>query len=57
VLREHACPRMIHGHTHRPAQHIHEIDGRRCERWVLADWYKSGSYLVCDATGCRSVAL
>jgi UDP-2,3-diacylglucosamine hydrolase len=57
VLREHACPRMIHGHTHRPALHAHKIDGRECERWVLADWYASGSYLVCDSSGCRSVVL
>ena len=57
VFREHAFPRMIHGHTHRPALHRHSIDGKNCERWVLADWYASGSYLVCDAAGCRSVAL
>jgi UDP-2,3-diacylglucosamine hydrolase len=57
VFREHGYPRMIHGHTHRPAIHHHSIDGRACERWVLSDWYTSGSYLVCDAAGCRSVAL
>jgi UDP-2,3-diacylglucosamine hydrolase len=57
VFREHGCPRMIHGHTHRPALHRHTIDGRHCERWVLADWYDRGSYLVCDADGCRSAAI
>ena len=56
VLRKHGYPRLIHGHTHRPAQHWHEVDARRCERWVLADWYQSGSYLQCDAGGCRAVA-
>jgi len=56
-LRDHGYPRLIHGHTHRPALHEHSVDGRRCERWVLADWYTSGSYLHCDAQGCRVVRL
>ena len=57
ALREHGYPRLIHGHTHRPALHEHVVNGRHCERWVLADWYTSGSCLVCDATGCRVIRL
>jgi UDP-2,3-diacylglucosamine hydrolase len=57
VLRSHGYPRLIHGHTHRPALHQHVIDGHHCERWVLADWYARGSYLHCDATGCRVIEL
>ena len=57
ALRAHAYPRLIHGHTHRPAKHIHHVDGRSCERWVLADWYYSGSYLRCDERGCAPVRL
>ncbi|MGQ0578765.1 MAG: UDP-2,3-diacylglucosamine diphosphatase [Betaproteobacteria bacterium] len=57
VLRSHAYPRLIHGHTHRPARHEHVVDGRSCERWVLADWYEQGSYLICDAAGCRAVQM
>jgi len=57
VLREHAYPRLIHGHTHRPARHIHRVDGRNCERWVLSDWYRAGSYLRCDERGCTPVEL
>ena len=57
VLRQYGCPRMIHGHTHRPAVHDHLVNGRHCERWVLADWYTSGSYLHCDAAGCRVVTV
>jgi UDP-2,3-diacylglucosamine hydrolase len=57
VFRQNGCTRMIHGHTHRPALHHHVIDGRLHERWVLADWYDRGSYLRCDADGCRSMAL
>lgn len=52
VLREHGYPRLIHGHTHRPARHIHEVDGRICERWVLSDWGEKGGFLCCDHTGC-----
>jgi UDP-2,3-diacylglucosamine hydrolase len=57
VLREHNYPRLIHGHTHRPATHHHVVDGRTCERIVLADWYGKGSYLECDGNGCRAVTI
>jgi len=56
-LRRQGYPRLIHGHTHRPARHEHVVDGKTCERWVLADWYDHGSYLVCDASGCRAQPL
>lgn len=52
VLREHQACRLIHGHTHRPAQHVHHVDGRVCERWVMPDWYTRWGCVVCDATGC-----
>jgi len=51
AFREHACTRMIHGHTHRPACHRYMIEGRVCERWVLGAWYSAGSYLQCDRLG------
>ncbi|MPZ43517.1 MAG: UDP-2,3-diacylglucosamine diphosphatase [Betaproteobacteria bacterium] len=54
AFRDCGCTRMIHGHTHRPARHEYRIDGRLCERWVLADWYRAGSYLRCDASGCTA---
>lgn len=57
ILRRYDYPRLIHGHTHRPAHHDHVVDGRRCERRVLADWYQTGSYLRCDETGCSSVQI
>ncbi len=56
-LRRHGYPRLIHGHTHRPARHLHTVDGHTCERWVLADWYQGGSYLACDAGGCRALTV
>ena len=45
AFRRHRVDRMIHGHTHRPGHHQMEVDGRRCERWVLPDWYERGGYL------------
>jgi UDP-2,3-diacylglucosamine hydrolase len=57
LLREHGYPRLIHGHTHRPAIHEHLVDGHRCERWVLADWYASGSYLRCAGRDMTAVTL
>jgi UDP-2,3-diacylglucosamine hydrolase len=52
TLREHQVRRLIHGHTHRPAQQVHTVDGHDCERWVLPDWYARWGYVVCDAAGC-----
>jgi len=56
AFRENGVTRMIHGHTHRPAFHLHELgDGNQAERIVLADWYRSGSYLEVSAQGARSI--
>ncbi|MDC0183077.1 UDP-2,3-diacylglucosamine diphosphatase [Nitrosomonadales bacterium] len=38
-------PIMIHGHTHRPKKHKYVWKDYACERWVLNDWYESGSFL------------
>lgn len=54
AFRRHGVRRIIHGHTHRPADHAMEADGFRYERIVLADWQPQRiEYLVCDAAGCR----
>ena len=52
VLHEQQVSRLIHGHTHRPAQHVHAVNGHDCERWVVPDWYTRWGYVVCDAAGC-----
>ena len=57
ILRRTGCARLIHGHTHRPARHEIVVDGRACERFVLADWYARGSYLRADPAGLRAVTL
>ena len=51
AFRRHHATRLIHGHTHRPARHVHAVDGRDCERIVLADWRDAGAYLEVDAGG------
>ncbi len=56
-FRQTGCLRLIHGHTHRPAQHRMTVDGLERERWVLPDWYSSGGYLRCDSQGCRLMPL
>ncbi|NOT89101.1 MAG: UDP-2,3-diacylglucosamine diphosphatase [Lysobacter sp.] len=48
---------IIHGHTHRPAIHVLDVDGRNCERIVLGDWYTQGSVLRADAGGMQLSAL
>lgn len=52
VLQAQQVSRLIHGHTHRPAKHTHEVDGHHCERWVVPDWYARCGYVVCDGAGC-----
>ncbi len=51
LLRQHRYPRLIHGHTHRPARHLHHLDGHTCERWVLGDWDNRANALRCDSDG------
>lgn len=57
AFRDSGCAVMIHGHTHRPARHVHRVDGTERVRWVLADWYDRGSYLEATADGIRSVEM
>jgi UDP-2,3-diacylglucosamine hydrolase len=45
AFRQHKVTRLVHGHTHKPGHHTLEVDGHRCERWVLPDWYGPGGYL------------
>ena len=47
-------PRMIHGHTHRPARHRSIVDGTPRERLVLADWDDRGYFLEIDSNGART---
>lgn len=57
LLRDHHYPRLIHGHTHRPALHHHTVDNKHCERWVLGDWHTTGNALRCDASDCGTLII
>lgn len=45
TMRRHQVQYLIHGHTHRPAVHQLEINGRAGERWVLGAWHHEGSMI------------
>lgn len=53
AFRASGAMRMVHGHTHRPARHALEVDGRPCERWVLGDWHANGWVMTVDRAGAR----
>ena len=54
MFKQYDVQRMIHGHTHRPAHHHLNLNGKKYERWVLPDWYgDGGGYIVCDAERCQ----
>jgi UDP-2,3-diacylglucosamine hydrolase len=57
ALRMAGTATLLHGHTHRPAIHPLQVDGRGCTRIVLGDWYTQGSLLRWDASGPELVSL
>lgn len=48
VMAQHQVPLMIHGHTHRPAIHELEVNGKLAQRIVLGDWDSEIWYLAMD---------
>jgi UDP-2,3-diacylglucosamine hydrolase len=57
LLRGHGRSLLIHGHTHRPAIHHFQVDGRPCMRCVLPSWDELPGYLELDADGPRLLTL
>ena len=54
AFSQHGAQRLIHGHTHRPADHDYDIGGHRCRRHVLADWHPGRcEALRVDASGVQ----
>ena len=39
-MLRHGVSRLIHGHTHRPADHSFDLDGHQGKRIVLAEWHE-----------------
>ena len=46
TFRQYEYPVLVHGHTHRPARHEHQVEGHACVRFVLRDWHAVGGYLA-----------
>jgi len=42
---------MVHGHTHRPAEHDFMIDAKKIKHIVLGDWRDKACYLRIDKEG------
>jgi UDP-2,3-diacylglucosamine hydrolase len=60
ALERAPCNILVHGHTHRPAIHTLDVDGRVCSRIVLPDWDYDrlparAGWLVLDADGPRLI--
>ena len=45
AMRNHGVSTLIHGHTHRPAVHELDLDGKPARRIVLAEWIEKGQAL------------
>lgn len=52
AMHHYGVKRLIHGHTHRPADHLLHMGTQRGERLVLADWRAERmEYLLIDDQG------
>ena len=45
-LRQYGARRLIHGHTHRPAEHHFTLDGEPARRYVLGEWHAERAEIV-----------
>ena len=51
TMREHDVALLVHGHTHRPAVHRFDLNGRPAARVVLGAWYHDPSIVRWTAGG------
>ena len=51
TMRDHDVTLLVHGHTHRPAVHRFDLDGREAARIVLGAWYHEPSIVRWTAAG------
>jgi len=47
ALQKYGCSTLIHGHTHRPAEHELWFDDHAAQRIVLADWKPGSGEVLC----------
>lgn len=58
AFERHGTSLLIHGHTHRPAEHNYDIESQKCQRIVLADWrHDRCEALRVDADGIQRLTL
>jgi len=55
VMQKHHVQHLIHGHTHREAIHIFQLNHQSATRTVLGAWHTRGSALVCEADGQKEL--
>lgn len=48
VMQEAGVALLIHGHTHRPAEHLTSLGGKPAKRLVLGDWHTSAKYVLME---------
>jgi UDP-2,3-diacylglucosamine hydrolase len=53
TMLSHDVELLVHGHTHRPAIHRFDLDGRPATRIVLGAWYERSSVLRWTEDGIR----
>ena len=51
LLEQQQADTLIHGHTHRPAQHQHTTRLGEATRWVVGSWQQNGDYVRWDENG------
>jgi len=57
IMNKHRVKHLIHGHTHRPAKHLFNLNEKAASRTVLAPWHEYGSVLICDEKGNQEVVI
>ncbi len=58
ALETHGVHQLIHGHTHRPAQHQLTINGQTAYRQVLGDWRDDSAIILsCTPDSCELINL
>ena len=54
TMQRYGAQRLIHGHTHRPADHQIRLGDQRVTRHVLGDWRADGADILClDSSGLQ----
>ena len=58
ILEKYNVYHLIHGHTHRPAVHQLQVNGKMAYRRVVGDWHSNSAVIhSCTASGCQLVDL